>query len=207
VHGQEIKLHGKYVVSGYDTEEIDFVDNDSFYISTFYFGFISHGKGKYEIRNKQLFLYFENTNNNNDSLKAPVISKTDNTDSICSIQIKCFDNNEIPLSGATVVLARKGYSNIVKSTDNLGQVIFNIRKGSIPIFIKTYFFGFYPGQIELKNCSDYAITLFHQLDDRYKETLNRGEIHIYEIKDFNENMILMKAQKPLGYLTKYTKRM
>ena len=125
-------MRGRYGASFIGGESIEFVGNDSFYFDRFYCTHGVYGKGRCEIRNGSLYLYFEKNKSKakKDPLKPAKITSTESVDSISLIQITILDNNDIPITSATVQIEKSNSITIGTVTDSLGQATFKIKNNS-----------------------------------------------------------------------------
>src|SRR5215213_9685036 len=127
-YGQEIELQGRYGASFIGGESIEFVGKDSFYFGGFYCTYGVHGKGRCEIRNNYLYLYFEKSKAkvNTGFIKSPDITKVKSFDSVAILNITCIGTNDSPIAFATIQLRRKGKTSIGTISDSLGHASFII---------------------------------------------------------------------------------
>jgi hypothetical protein len=206
-YAQDIELQGRYGASFIGGESIEFVGKDSFYFNGFYCTYGVQGKGRCEIRNNHLYLYFEKskTKSIKDSAKLPVIKRIDNGDSISEINITCVDNNSVPISYATVQLKIKNKATLGTITDTSGQASFSIKKSEMPIILETPAIGFETRQINIDRYASYNIQIFHAKSDLFEKELNSGEVFVYEIEDLSEDLILMRPEKSRERFRKYRK--
>lgn len=206
-YGQEIKLQGRYVASFIGGESIEFVGKDSFYFSSFYCTYGFHGKGRCEIRNNYLYLFFEKskTKTKLDTLKSPIISKISSFDSVLELQITVVDNNDIPIPYASVEIESGKSAKIITLTDTSGKAVLKIKNNSSPIFIRTSTVGTDPGYLKLESGLNYEIKLFHQQNGLANKELNNGEVFVYEIDELTEDLILMRPEKSSEPFRKYRK--
>lgn len=207
-YGQEIELQGRYGASFIGGESIEFIGKDSFYFGGFYCTYGVHGKGRCEIRNNYLYLYFEKnkTKTKIDSLKPATIIKTATVDSFSQIQITVVDNNEIPIPYVTVEIESAKSLRTRTMTDTLGQATIKVKNNSSPIIIKTSAIGIEPGDLKLDNGSNYTIKLFHRQNNLVDKELNNGEVFVYEIDELSEDLILMRPQNSSERFRKYRKK-
>jgi hypothetical protein len=207
-YGQEIELQGKYGASFIGAETIEFVGKDSFYFSGFYCTYGVHGKGRCEIQNNFLYLYFENSKakSKKDSIEAPIITKIDNSDSIGILHIKCTGITGEIISYAKIRLQRKHKTPIDFFTDTTGQAAITINPDDFPITLETSIIGFEPKQLTIESYASYNINIFHNLYELPEKELNNGEVFAYEIEDLTEELITMRPQKSSGQFREYHKR-
>jgi len=206
--GQEIELTGKFGASFIGAETIEFIGKDSFYFSGFYCTYGVTGKGRCEIRNNYLYLYFEKTRSkqNVDLIKTPIIKKLQHNDSLAFVNITCVDYNERPIPYATIQLITNNKAMIGTIADSLGQSAFTIKKDDMPIVLEASAVGFENRQINIETYSSYNVRMFHKGGLIDKE-LNNGEVFIYEIEELSEDLILMRPEKSREQFRKYTKKM
>jgi len=204
-NGQEVELQGRYGASFLGAETIEFVGKDSFYFHGFYCLDGVKGKGRCEIRNNYLYLYFENKKPETEKNRprSAFISKTLLVDSFVNFQLKMVDENDIPIAFGSVVIENVGTRKFEMSTDSSGSVVFILRVNSNPIIIRTTSIGIESGYLELENGYNYSVKLVHQKDSLIGQELNKGEILIYEIADLSEELITMRAAKTSGTFRTY----
>jgi hypothetical protein len=203
-YGQEVELKGRYGASFLGTESIEFVGKDSFYFNAFYCIEGFNGKGRCEIRDNYLYLFFENDNRKSDTIRPAIIIPSKNTDSISTIQLTLVDNYDKPVPYTTVeVVTDKGVqpgSYIAPE----GHTQLRIRNDVFPIVLKTSALGFNRVNLQLDSSSNYAITLYHTYFD-FNHVLNKGQTWVYEIEELSEDLIVMRP-KSGGEFRKYRKR-
>jgi hypothetical protein len=206
--GQEIELQGKYGASFIGGETIQFVGKDSFYFNGFYCTYGVHGKGRCEIRNNYLYLYFEKSKAkvNKDLVKSSEITKIQTIDSAALVNITCFDNSNKPISFATVQLKRKNKTAIGTISDSLGHVAFTIRKNDLPFIIETSAVGFEPKKVVLEDYFSYNVRIFHK-DVLIDKELTNGEVFVYEIDELSEELISMRPENSREQFRKYKKKL
>src|SRR5215218_10556576 len=207
-YGQEIELQGRYGASFIGGESIEFVGKDSFYFGGFYCTYGVHGKGRCEIRNNYLYLFFEKskTKTKIDALKPAIINETLSSDSVSELQITIVDNNDIPIPYASVEIERGKSAKIGTMADTSGIAIFKITNNSWPIVVRTSAVGIEPGYLKVESGSNYTIKLFHRQNDLADKELNNGEVFVYEIDELTEDLILMRPQKSAEPFRKYRKK-
>ena len=207
-YGQEIELQGRYGASFIGGESIEFVGKDSFYFDGFYCTNGVHGKGRCEIRNNFLFLYFEKNKNKSklDTLRPAVIKKTVTTESNSIIHITVVDNNDIPIPYAVVEIERGKGVEIRTTTNTSGQAIIKVKNESYPLVVKTLAVGIESGQLMLDSSSNYTIKLFHLQNNFIDKELNNGEVYVYEIDELSEDLILMRPQRSSERFRQYRKK-
>jgi hypothetical protein len=204
--GQEIELQGKYGASFIGGETIEFVGRDSFYFNGFYCTYGVHGKGRCEIRNNYLYLHFEKSKAEvkKDLVESPETTKIETVDSVAIVNITCVDNNNKPVSFATVQLKRKNKTAIGTISDSLGHTAFTITKNDMPLTIETSAVGFEPKHVVLEDYSSYNIKVFHK-DVLIDKELNNGEVFVYEIDELSEVLISMRPENSRERFRKYRK--
>lgn len=207
-YGQEIELQGCYGASFIGGESIEFVGKDSFYFGGFYCTNGVHGKGRCEIRNNYLFLYFEKNKNKSklDTLRSAVIKRTVTADSSSTIHITVVDNNDIPIPYATIEIGNGKAVKIRTTTDTSGQSIIKVNNDSFPLVLRTSAVGIEPGQLILDSSSNYTIKLFHLQNNLIDKELNNGEVYVYEIDEISEDLILMRPQRSSERFRQYRKK-
>jgi hypothetical protein len=206
--GQTIELQGKYGASFIGGETIEFVGKDSFYFNGFYCTYGVHGKGRCDIRGNYLYLYFEKSNSKADtnSTKPTELTKTETNDSIAVVNITCVDNNNKPVSYATIELKRKSETAIGTISDSLGYASFSIKKNDIPFIIESSAIGFERKQVVLQGYANYTIKVFHKAVLTDTE-LNNGEVFVYEIDELSEDSISMRPENSREKFRKYRKKL
>lgn len=205
---QEINLQGIYGASFIGGESINFVGKDSFYFNGFYCTYGVHGKGRCEIRNNFLYLYFgkDKSKPKKDSLKTALIIKATSVDSFSTISVSVRDNHGIPIPYATVFIEGENSLSAGTATDSSGQLMLKVKNNHYPVLIKTYAFGIEPGRLQLDSCANYTITLFHRQDQSTNKELNHGEVYVYEIDELSEDQIVMRPEKSSERFRKYNKK-
>lgn len=146
-YGQEIELQGRYSAGWLGAEHIDFVGKDSFYFGGFYCTYGVHGKGRCEIKNNYLYLYFEKRAKIIDPLKPPIITKSKNHDAFSVIQLTVVDNNGIPVRNAAINLVSIKFAKFGAIADTLGKAIIKIQNNDFPVILKTSAIGIEPGRV------------------------------------------------------------
>ncbi len=206
-YGQEIELQGKYGASFIGGETIEFVGKDSFYFSGFYCTYGVHGKGRCEIKDNYLYLYFEKSKAKSKiySIKAPVITQIPNIDSTRILKISCVDIADEPIY-ATMLLRNQNKMTIGVLADISGQASFKIKPGDLPITLETSSIGFNPKQLTIESYASYNIKIFHTKNELIDKELNNGEMFAYEIEDLTEELITMRPGKSSERFRKYKKR-
>jgi hypothetical protein len=206
-YAQEVELQGKYGASFIGGETIEFVGKDSFYFGGFYCTYGVHGKGRCEIRDNYLYLYFEKkVKSNKDSMKAPVITQLDNIEPIGILNISCVDNTGEPIPYTTIRLRGKNKTSIGVLTDSSGHASFTIKPGDVPLTLETSYIGFESKQLNIESYASYNIKIFHFKNELIDKELNNGEMYVYEIEDLTENLITMRPGKSSERFRKYQKK-
>lgn len=207
-YGQEIELQGKYGASFIGGETIEFVGKDSFYFNGFYCTYGVHGKGRCEIKDNYLYLYFEKSKikSKKDSMKAPVITQIDNIDAIGILNISCVDNTGEPIPYTTIRLLGKNKTSIGVLTDSSGQASFTIKPGDLPIILETSCVDFESNKLNIESYAGYNIKIFHNKNELIDKELNNGEVFAYEIEDLTEELITMRPGKSSERFRKYQKK-
>ncbi len=204
-YGQEINLQGTYSASFIGGESIKFVGEDSFYFNGFYCTYGVYGRGRCEIRNNNLYLFFEKIKDipKIDVLKSPIIEKFETADTNLTIQITVLNNLNVPISYASILVRTIEGVEVGSAADSLGQATFRIQSKEFPIIVITSALGIEGKQISLENKSNYIIKLFHHENDLFHKELNMGEVYVYEIEEISEDLILMRPGKSVGSFRKY----
>ncbi|MEO8405372.1 MAG: hypothetical protein ABI480_12275 [Chitinophagaceae bacterium] len=208
-YGQQVDLQGIYSAGFIGAEAINFVGTDSFYFNGFYCNYSVYGKGRCEIRNDNLYLYFEKNKPKSkvDTLRAPLISGSENNDSLVNVQIRCVDNMGEPIMFSRVQLALSHSSiNMERVLDTTGVTNFSIPRRYFPVIVKTSTIDFDPGKIRLDTAADYTIKLFHRRNAFDDKELNNGEIYVYEIDEFSPDLIMMRPQNSTEKFRQYRKK-
>jgi hypothetical protein len=206
-HGQEIELQGKFGASFIGGESIEFIGKDSFYFSGFYCTYGVHGKGRCEVRDNYLYLYFEKSKakSKKDTIKAPITTKINNIDSIGILNISCVDNFGDPVY-AIIQLRSNNKRTIGVLTDTSGHASFTIKPGDVPITLETSAIGFEPQKLNIESYAGYNIKIFHNKNELVDKELNNGEMYVYEIEDLTEELITMRPGKSSERFRKYQKK-
>jgi hypothetical protein len=197
-YGQEVELQGRYTANFGATESFEFVGKDSFYFYGAYNFDVYRGKGRCEIRNNYLYLYFENDPGN----RPAVIAPSNNNDSFSLIQLTLVDNYNKPIPNAAVETVRDKEITLKAYTSSDGLALLKIRNDAFPIVIRTSAVDFNVGTLRLDRSSNYYIRLYHSAKE---SELNKGQKWVYEIEELSEDLILMR-QKNGGEFREYRKQ-
>lgn len=203
--GQEIELLGRYGASFLGAESIDFVGKDSFYFSGVYCGEIVRGKGRCDIRDNMLYLFFERSQKK-DTARAPVIEISDNRDGTSVVNITCADKYGEPIELAYVQLIKSNGTSIAFSSNKLGKAYASINMADLPVNIRTSALGYIKNEITIDTLSDYDILIFHGDNEYAVKNLQNGEVRAYEIEELSEEVIVMRPAKSGGEFRRYTKK-
>jgi hypothetical protein len=190
----QIELLGKYSAGFIGGESIDFVGTDSFYLNGFYCTHGVRGKGRCEIRDNMLYLYFEKTAPKIEAPRPPVIEMTDNKDNIAGINITCVDENEKPLDGAVIYLRKRNGTVDTILTGTAGKAFCRINNADLPVQLESLYVGFEKIKLTLERPAAYNILISHKSISVFKE-LHKGEVWTYEIDDLSEDLIVMRPAR------------
>lgn len=208
VYGQEIELQGRYGASFIGGESINFVGKDSFYFGGFYCTWGVHGKGRCEIKDGYLYLYFEKSKTKPvaKTVRPAIITKSVSNDSISTIQLTVadYDGHSIPYATAELERSKNPRSGTI--TDTAGQALFRIKGKSSAITLRVSAIGMETANLTLAGGADYTIQVFLRQDPETEKELNNGEVSIYEIDDFAEDFISMRPKNSAGPFRKYRKK-
>ncbi len=204
--GQEVELQGKYSAGFLGAETIEFIGNDSFRFDGFYCTYGVHGKGRCDIINNNLYLYFEkNRTKKADLLNRSTIVKTPTNDSVLKIKITVLDSYQIPIPYSIIIVEREGSVVMKMTTDTTGQAIAQIKNFTTQFILRFSGVGFEPRYLKLDGGFNYDIELLLQnLSLNYKE-YNNGEILVYEIQELNKEFILMRPLNSFDKFRKYNR--
>jgi len=206
--GQDIELLGRYGASfGAGGESIEFVGKDSFYFRGDYLRDPFHGKGRCEIRNNYLYLFFAKNNDKPEKeiRKPAIINRLNNNDSISRIQLTVLDNKDQLIYYATAYVETNRGVGVGAYTISAGKVTMEISNNAFPILIRTNANGFVTNGVTLDRSSNYEIKLYHLLESSLDEEINNGQIYVYEIDELSEDLILMRPQRSREKFREYTR--
>jgi hypothetical protein len=207
-HAQEVELLGKYSAGFLGAETIEFVGKDSFYFHGFYCTDGVHGKGRCEIRNNQLYLYFEKSEKKigKNTGRTAIITRSETADSSTRIEITSVDYNHVPIPNTNLYLERKDKATLGAIANDSGQASFTLIKNVQPISIKLSCVGFKLAEINIEATGRYSIKVFLENNDLLDKPLINGEVYVYDIEELSEDMIAMKPQGSPERCRKYRKQ-
>lgn len=207
-NAQQVELQGSYGASFIGGESIVFVGKDSFYFSGFYCTYGVHGKGRCEIRDSYLYLYFEKKKHpvKTVPLQPPLIQKTETNDSILVIDITTVNNNGEPIPYVTIQIEKQEAIKMNTLTDSLGHAIISMSRDHFPALMRTSGVGMIAGRLPLDSPAHYRIRLFHQRDELSDKELNNGEVYVYEIDELSEDLIMMRPMNSSESFRAYRKK-
>jgi hypothetical protein len=200
---QDVELLGSYYTSSPWPETINFKGVDSFYFSRHNGAHPFKGKGRCEIRDDRLYLYFENRKTQ-DEIKHEITRRI-TSDSIKHLNISCIYLPGTPLGNESVFI-HSGKRIIQQDVcDSLGNIQFAILEKDFPIIIRVAAVGMLPIDIDLKDAADYSLKLFHGESWGVTIEINKGEVFVYEIRELSPDFILMRRPVGEGQFYKYKK--
>lgn len=199
----QVELLGRFVTGfrGMGSECITFVGEDSFYFDGGYCAEIVRGKGRCEIRDNMLYLFFEKAS---EDKRLPVIQMSNNNDGVSELSITCVNEKDKPVEYATIELKGANGSKTKIYTDLLGRANWKAASTDLPLQIITSVVGYKVQTVRIDSLSDYKIQI--KLDDYVGEIVNKGEVWSYEIDECSEDMIVMKPAKSTEDYRRYTKK-
>lgn len=203
IRAQDVELQGIYRASFIGAESINFVGKDSFYFGGFYCTYGVAGKGRCEVRNGYLYLYFENSKTVpfKDTIPPPVIVGTPSTASANTILVKVVDKNENPMPYVSIVSGRTG-----TMTNNSGEGHLKISGKTSPFILQISSVELETESIELKPGTDYTVKVYGRVRRPDEKLINNGEVYVYEIDELTEDHILMRPEHSGGPFRNYRKR-
>jgi hypothetical protein len=207
-HAQEVELLGKYSAGFLGAETIEFVGKDSFYFHGFYCTDGVHGKGRCEIRNNQLYLYFEKSKKKTgkDTVRPAIITRSETADGSTRIEITSFDYNHVPIPNTSLYLERKDKATLGAVANDSGRASFTLMNNIQPISIKLSNIGFKLAEINIQPTGRYSIKVFLENNDLPYKPLINGEVYVYDIEELSEELIVMKPQGSSERFRKYRKQ-
>lgn len=203
----QVELLGNYVTGfrGMGYECFNFVGKDSFYFDAVYCAEIVRGKGRCEIRDNMLYLYYEKASKEKDSTKLPEIVISDNKDGISELNIQCVNLNADPIAHGAIQIRKSNGKSVAVVCDDAGKAYYRINSAELPIELETYILGAKAQKLRIDSSGDYNVRIFLK-NDLYIENINNGEVRAYEIDEASEDEILMKPAKTAGEYRRYTKK-
>jgi hypothetical protein len=201
----QVELLGSFVTGfrGMGSERITFVGKDSFYFDAFYCAEIVRGKGRCEVRDNMLYLFFEK-GSEDDFARLPVIQMCNNNDGVTGLSITCVNEKAKPMDFVSIELVRTNGIKTKLYTDSLGKAYWKIAGTDLPLQIITSMVGYEGQKLRIDSLSDYKILI--KFDEYAGRKVNKGEVWFYEIDALSEDLILMKPAKSTEDFRRYTKK-
>lgn len=201
----QVELLGSFVTGfrGMGSECITFVGKDSFYFDGGYCAEFVRGKGRCEIRDNMLYLFFEKASEDN-SARLPVIQMSNNNDGVTELNITCVNEKARPIDFVSIELIRANGIKTNIYTDSLGNANWKVASTDLPLQIITSAVGAELQTLRIDKLSDYKILI--KLDEYVGRKVNKGEVWYYEIDEFAEDLIVMKPAKSTEDFRRYTKK-
>jgi hypothetical protein len=201
----QVELLGSFVTGfrGMGSECITFVGKDSFYFDAGYCADIVRGKGRCEVRDNMLYLFFEKASEDN-STRLPVIQVSNNNDGVNQLSITCVNEKDKPVEFVSIEVIRANGVKTKIYTDLLGRANWKVADTDLPLQINTSAVGYEVQTFRIDSLSDYKIQI--KLDDYVGRKVNKGEVCFYEIDEVTEDLIVMKPAKSTEDFRRYTKR-
>jgi hypothetical protein len=202
----QVEILGSFVTGfrGFGSESIDFVGKDSFYFDACYCGSFVKGKGRCEIRDNMLYLFFENASQKSDSASLPVIQMSNNNDDVAELNIACVNENAGPMESVTIELIRRNGMKTTIFSDSLGKATWKVNSTDMPLQIITSAVGYENQTLRVNSFSDYNILM--TLNEYVGRKVNKGEVWEYEIDELSEDLIVMKPAKSTEDFRRYKKK-
>jgi hypothetical protein len=190
---QQIELLGSYSASFIGGETITFTGIDSFYFNGFYCTNGVYGRGKCEITDGNLYLYFSTEREIKKELRKHEVQQVKTPDSKKLVEISCLMMDGLRIGRATVNVKLQNGIEIPYLSDSTGYIKIAIAADEFPITISTSAIGSETTAITLKDAADYSLKIFHR--DYFEaviKNLRSGEVFVYEIKDVSPGKIVMR---------------
>jgi hypothetical protein len=201
----QVELLGSFVTGfrGMGAECITFVGKDSFYFDGVYCAEVVRGKGRCEIRDNMLYLFFEKASEDN-AARLPVIQVSNNNDGVTGLSITCVNEQAKPVEFVSIELIRANGIKTKIYTDLLGKANWKFTSADLPFQIITSAVGYEVQTLRIDSLSDYKIQI--KLDEHVGRKVNKGEVWFYEIDEVAEDLIVMKPAKSTEDFRRYTKK-
>jgi hypothetical protein len=201
----QVELLGSFVTGfrGMGAECITFVGKDSFYFDGVYCAEVVRGKGRCEIRDNMLYLFFEKASEDN-SARQPVIQMSNNNDGVTGLSITCVNEQAKPVEFVSIELIRANGIKTMIYTDLLGKASWKVADTDLPLQIIARVAGYEVQTLRIDSLSDYKILI--KLEEYVGSKINKGEVRFYEIDELSEDLIVMKPAKSTEDFRRYTKR-
>ena len=201
----QVELLGSFVTGfrGMGSECITFVGKDSFYFDAFYCAEFVRGKGRCEVRDNMLYLFFEKASEDS-AAWLPVMQMSNINDGVNELSITCVNEQARPVEFVSVELIRANRIKTKIYTDLLGKANWKFTSTDLPLQIITSAVGYEVQTLRIDSLSDYKIQI--KLDEYVGRKVNKGEVWFYEIDECSEDLIMMKPAKSTEDFRRYTKR-
>lgn len=202
----QIEILGNFVTGfrGLGSECITFVGEDSFYFDGVYCAEVVRGKGRCEIRDNMLYLFFEKASEDS-AARLPVIQVSNNNDGVNELSFTCVNEKAKPIDFVSIELIRANGIKTKIYTDSLGKANWKVADADLPLQIITSAIGSEVQTLRIDTLSDYNILV--KLDEYVSRKVNKGEVWCYEIEELSEDLIVMKPAKSTEDFRRYTKRL
>lgn len=184
---------GNYSAFFIGAETITFTGVDSFNFNGFYCTNGVYGRGRCEIVDGNLYLYFSTEPDIKKELRKHEVQYVKTSDSKKLIDISCLMMNDLGIGYASVNVKLQNGTETPHLSDTTGHIKIAVAADEFPITIRTSCVGCEANEIKLKEAADYSLKIFHR---DYFETANKnlhsGEVFVYEIKDVSAERIVMR---------------
>jgi hypothetical protein len=206
--GQQLKLSGKYSASIFGSETIQFAGRDSFYFNCFYYDYGYRGKGRYEIRDDLLYLYFERSGRKKktETVRSNMITRLGVSETAANIYIESIYSEQWPLSDISVEAIYAGRPLESVRADSSGKAKLVISNRVFPITVRLTALGLQTEEIKIDSAANYSLKVFHRQHQDWPFTqLNKGQLYVFEIQKLSVDTIEMRRAEGNGDFYKYIK--
>jgi hypothetical protein len=206
--GQRVKLSGKYSAFFIGSETIQFAGRDSFYFSGFYCNYGYGGKGRYEIRDDLLHLYFERSGRKkkSETVSAHLITRLSESETAANVYIESIYSQQWPLSSITVeaIFAGRPLESVMADSNGRAKLVISNRV--FPITVRFTALGLQTEEIKIDSAANYSLKVFHRQHQDWPFTqLNKGQQFIFEIQKLSVDTIKMRRAEGNGDFYEYIK--
>jgi hypothetical protein len=207
--GQQVKLSGKYSAFFFGDETIEFAGRDSFYFNGFYCNYGYRGKGRYEIRDDLLYLYFERSRRKKktETVRSHIINRLGESETAANIYIESIYSEQLPLSSISVEAIYAGRPLESVRADSNGRAKLVISNRVFPITVRLTALGLQTEEIKIDSAANYTLKVFHRQHQDWPFTqLNKGQLYVFEIQKLSVDTIEMRRAKGNGDFYEYIRQ-